>query len=359
MKMTLLCLAVWASCMSTVSAKHVQDVASQQRPSAVQIDELAAVLEQQYQQSAGQARYQAYKGKMWLSYAQNERSEGSLTSAGQQAWQQAKAITEGLQQHQALSFTTPILSVSQVMRRDLWQQIEYLKQHGAIDKAPESLAHAEVMLVWAAAEYCELGWRHANEHFHAAEQALYRAIELSEIKPVAINGAMNQLPSMAELNGQGCHGVNAEFWPMNKAVELNAAHKVQNVVHFASNSAELSLASQAVLDRLLSVLQKYPQIDVTLLGYTDSRASQTYNLKLAQRRIQSVQQYLSTHGIDLKSIQFEARGAQDLQSDSKPQIAHAKSRRVVLQLNDAGQIQIEPQWQDLQVESEQQKVKVN
>jgi outer membrane protein OmpA-like peptidoglycan-associated protein len=361
MKTTLLCLAVLGSYISTVSAEHAQDVASQQRPSTVQIDELATVLEQQYRQSAGPARYQAYKGKMWLSYTQNERSEGSLTSAGLEAWQQAKMISNGLQRHETLSLTTPILSASQVMRRDLWQQIEYLKQSGAIDKAPESLAHAEIMLVWAAAEYCELGWRHANEHFHAAEQALYQAIELSKIKPVPINGVMNELPSMAELNGQGCHGVTAEFWPLNKAIELKAAHKVQNVVHFASNSAELSLASQAVLDQLLNVLQKYSKIDVTLLGYTDKRATQEYNLELAQRRIQSVQDYLAAQGIAAERIQFEAKGAVDLQTDADLRLASAKSRRVVLQLSSSEQLQVrlEPQWQDLQIESNQQKAKVN
>ena len=111
------------------------------------------------------SRYQAYKAKMWLSYAQNELSETSLTTAGQEALQNAQILVDGLVQGQPLSLTTPILSVSQVMRRDLWQQVEYLKQQGALATAPENLAHAEVMLVWAAAEYCELGWRHANEHF--------------------------------------------------------------------------------------------------------------------------------------------------------------------------------------------------
>ena len=102
-------------------------------------------------------------------------------------------------------------------------------------------------------------------------------------------------------------------------------------------------------------------MQVTLLGYTDKRATQKYNLELAQRRIQSVQDYLAAQGIAAQRIQSEAKGAADLQTDADLRLASAKSRRVVLQLSSSEQIQVilEPQWQDLQIESDQQKVKVN
>ncbi len=184
-----------------------------------QINTLSITL-QQYTDVDALTRYHAYKAKMWLSYAVNQQSERSLTVAGQEALQQAQSIVSGLQSKQNLSLITPILSVSQVMRRDLWWQVEYLKQQGAIEKAPESLAHAEVMLVWAAAEYCELGWRHAQEPFHAVQQALYQVAESTGVQRTDISWQPEQLPSLQQLNGQGCHGVNTEFWPLAK-VQLN------------------------------------------------------------------------------------------------------------------------------------------
>lgn len=360
MKTALLCLAVLGSSLSAALAGGVQN--GSYPPAAAQIDELAAALEQQRQAASGQERYQAYKGQMWLSYARHEISEGSLSSAGQEAWQQAQGIAQALQQRQPLPLATPVLSVSQVMRRDLWQQIEYFKQQGALERAPEPLAQAEVMLVWAAAEYCELGWRHAREHFQAVERAVYQVAQASAIQPGAAAPAWHpeQLPALQQLNGQGCSGVNPEFWPL-AADPAAAGVRLSNVVHFASDSADLSRESQKVLDQFIAVFTQYPQMQVTLLGYTDKRATQEYNLALAQRRIQSVQDYLAAQGIAAQRMQSEAKGAVDLQADENFRLAAAKSRRVVLQLSSSGQIavKLEPQWQDLQIESDQKKVKVN
>lgn len=326
-----------------------------------QINTLSNTL-QQYTDADALTRYHAYKAKMWLSYAVNQQSERSLTVAAQEALQQAQSIVTGLQSKQNLSLTTPILSVSQVMRRDLWWQVEYLKQQGAIHKAPESLAHAEVMLVWAAAEYCELGWRHSQEPFNAVQQALYQVVESTGVQRTDISWRPEQLPSLQQLNGKGCRGVNSEFWPLAK-VQLNQQSnslKINNIVHFARDSADLSPASHMVLQQCITQLKQYPQLSVVLKGYTDRHASPSYNIQLAQRRVQAVQDYLVLQGMDIAHIATEAKGAVDFQTDTEMKIAEAKSRRVVLQVADAYGVEIKylPQWQDLQIESKQQKVKV-
>lgn len=326
-----------------------------------QINTLSNTL-QQYTDADALTRYHAYKAKMWLSYAVNQQSERSLTVAGQEALQQTQSIVSGLQSKQNLSLTTPILNVSQVMRRDLWWQVEYLKQQGAIHKAPESLAHAEVMLVLAAAEYCELGWRHSQEPFNAVQQALYQVIESTGVQSTDISWRPEQLPSLQQLNGKGCQGVNSEFWPLAK-VQLNQQSnslKINNIVHFARDSADLSPASHMVLQQCITQLKQYPQLSVVLKGYTDRHASPSYNIQLAQRRVQAVQDYLVLQGMDIAHIATEAKGAVDFQTDTEMKIAEAKSRRVVLQVADAYGVEIKylPQWQDLQIESKQQKVKV-
>lgn len=331
--------------------------------SAVEAEVLSQQLQPYQQVSDAQTRYQASKAQIWLSYAKNEFSERSLTTAGREALAQGRQIAEKLAQKQPLSLTTPILTVSQVMRRDLWWQVEYFKQSRALEKAPEQLAHAEVMLVWAAAEYCELGWRHAREHFDAAEQALYQvAVATRQDHIDTVKWDAQALPSLKQLNGPGCQGVNAEFWPLAK-MQLNQQSNslsLNNIVHFALDSADLSPASKTVVQQWATQLNQYPQLSVILKGYTDSYASPVYNIQLAQRRIQVVQDYLVSQGVDIAHIAIEAKGAVDFQTDTNMKIAEAKSRRVVLQVADANGINIEyaPQWKDLQVESEQQKVKV-
>ncbi|MQW92011.1 OmpA family protein [Acinetobacter sp. dk771] len=307
-------------------------------------------------------QYHAHKAQMWLSYAKNEQSENSLTVAGKEALGYSQQLIDALTQSQLISLTTPVLSVSQVMRRDLWWQIEYFKQHGGIQAAPQALAEAEVMLVWAAAEYCELGWRHAKEHFFAVEQRLYQVkLALPELKMVQPN--LNQdLPTMQQFNGQGCHGVNSQYWPIQvannqviepsiKVDEATELH-VENVVHFALDQADLNAEGQRILDRISALLHEHRDIQITLVGHTDMRASQAYNLKLSQRRINTGRQYLVAKGISDQRIAEQAKGKQDLLQDSDQKIAHAKSRRVVIEFHDieGKNLNVQPQWRDLQLE---------
>lgn len=302
------------------------------------------------------SRYHAYKAKMWLSYALNQSSEKGWTSAGQEALEQAQQMIDQLKAGQQPTLITPILSVSQVMRRDLWLQVEYLKQQGGIEKAPESLAHAEIMLVWGAAEYCELGWRHANAHFKAAEEALHEASEKSDIHRAVNSLSLNDLPSLQDLNGKGCNSVNAKLWPLLKAQpypEAEGTLVLQNIVHFALDSAQLSLNSQKLLDQLSVLLHAHPQIEVVLAGYTDPRANTHYNLDLAQHRIGSVKDYLLAQRIEDGRMREVIKGAQDFVEDQDPVLSHAKSRRVVLELNNTGElnIQFESKPIDLQIEN--------
>lgn len=306
-------------------------------------------------------RYHAHKAYMWLSYAKNEQSENSLTVAGKEALQQAQKLVDGLSEPQTLSLTTAILSVSQVMRRDLWAQIEYFKQNGGIDAAPQTLAEAEVMLVWAAAEYCELGWRHAKAHFFAVEQRLYEVTQ--QLPHVArAHTDLSILPSVEQLNGQGCAGVNTAYWPVFQPQskvddlvqpQLEKSINIENVVHFALDKAELNAEGKSVLDHIVTLLHTEPELNITLVGHTDLRASVPYNLRLSQRRIDTVKRYLVLSDIAEQRIAEQARGKSEVINDAEQRIGHAKSRRVVIEFHDleGKNINVQPQWRDLQLES--------
>ena len=302
-------------------------------------------------------RYQLAKAEAWLSYANHEYSERGFTSAGKEAYVQANQLVKPSN----VNLVTKIISPSQVMRRDLWWQIEYLKQHGALDVEFQALANAEVMLVWAAAEYCELGWRHAREYFMSAERQLQKVIyALPEQKP-HLNWSETETPELFALNGKGCHGVNMNFWPLNvdlklsepsKSVYEKSILKVENVVHFALDQSKLNQEGMSVLDRIVDLMTEYSDLNITLIGYTDVRASVQYNLALSQHRIDTVRGYLQQKGIERNRIAEQAKGKSELIEDEQQRIRHAKSRRVVIHFHDtdAQRFDVKPQWRDLQLE---------
>lgn len=123
-------------------------------------------------------------------------------------------------------------------------------------------------------------------------------------------------------------------------------------VHFALDQDDLSVASQSTLDQIVSVLMDYPAITVDLHGHTDSRASQSYNQDLAQRRAQQVRRYLLQQGIDPARITIRSFGETQLLTDEGDRVDHARNRRVELIYHDAHGIDliVVDQEQDLQVE---------
>ena len=193
-------------------------------------------------------RYQAQKARMWLLYASTERNQRGITQAAAQAEAEAVKLLEQLESNQSISATTPIIASSKVLRRDLWVTAELLKQQPGFDCAADELAQAEVTLVWAAAEHCELGWRHSRELFAAAERlvdgASYQAASCHAASQsvAATPLARVSYPSLAELNGnqKGCHGVVGQ-WPI--IAGANPAADSQDTTNPASPAAAIVIVA--------------------------------------------------------------------------------------------------------------------
>ena len=324
-------------------------------------------------------RYHAAKAQTWLSYASHQTAEGGQTRAQQQAFAEAERLTSVLEQGQLeqLSLTTPVPNTSGVMRRDLWAIAEILKQTPVFQSdLAMQVAQAEVQLVWAAAEHCELGWRHSREHFALAERLLYSARATAQLAPEAPAWPENiSYPSLVELNGaaSGCHGVIGAWpiWSATKATPPTTPVEPQpeppvvippellelpNNVHFALDKSFLSAESKQVLDRIAVVLNAHPEITVTLYGYTDPRASDAYNQALSARRASAVEKYLVAQGVALNRMARVAKGEANVLTDQNVILGHAKSRRVELVFaSDAKEIKATPQQADLQLEKTKRK----
>lgn len=102
-------------------------------------------------------------------------------------------------------------------------------------------------------------------------------------------------PSGTEVNRFGC--------PEEKEEPI-----VLKGVTFEFDSAKLTSQAEDRLDNVVNALQSADQIDVRVEGHTDSIGSASYNLKLSQRRADSVKDYLVEHGIDGSRLRTEGFG---------------------------------------------------
>ena len=82
---------------------------------------------------------------------------------------------------------------------------------------------------------------------------------------------------------------------------ITAPVLVRNVF-YAFDSAELTENSTQALDSLVTLLNENPNVTIELSAHCDYRGPEEYNLKLSQRRAESVVRYLIQHGIDDKRL---------------------------------------------------------
>jgi outer membrane protein OmpA-like peptidoglycan-associated protein len=81
-------------------------------------------------------------------------------------------------------------------------------------------------------------------------------------------------------------------------------------VHFRVNSAELSPQYQAMLDEIATELTQNPDALLVLEGRTDSTGDADYNVRLGERRIESVRRYLAVEkGVPVYRIHEISFGA--------------------------------------------------
>jgi len=97
--------------------------------------------------------------------------------------------------------------------------------------------------------------------------------------------------------------------------------------------AEPTADSISLLEQAVDTLKRYPDVHVTVAGYTDGKGKPAYNQALSERRAQIVYSYLTSHGIDASRLSGPiGHGANDPIGDNSTDAGRAQNRRVELQV---------------------------
>lgn len=112
-------------------------------------------------------------------------------------------------------------------------------------------------------------------------------------------------------------------------------------VNFEFNSATLTADSRPVLDEVAADLKKYPRLKVELQGHTDSVGADAYNLRLSQRRADSVREYLLSQGVAADQLTAKGYGETQPVADNKSESGRAENRRVAMSvLDNPGDVEV-------------------
>jgi len=114
--------------------------------------------------------------------------------------------------------------------------------------------------------------------------------------------------------------------------------EILDKIYFNTDSAQLQRRSHAVLDTVAEVLRAHPEIRIVgVEGHTDWTGPSAYNMRLSQRRAESVVRYLVDEG-GVSKDRFIAEGfgeTQPLVPDAKTKMTLAQNRRVEFHIAEA------------------------
>ena len=97
---------------------------------------------------------------------------------------------------------------------------------------------------------------------------------------------------------------------------------------FNFDRSELTAVGRAHVDHAAQVLQQNPSVHVVVEGHTDSVGTHAYNMKLSQRRADTVRSYLEQKGISASRITTAAYGETQPVASNATAEGRAQNRRV-------------------------------
>ncbi|HPF57907.1 MAG TPA: OmpA family protein [Candidatus Competibacteraceae bacterium] len=104
--------------------------------------------------------------------------------------------------------------------------------------------------------------------------------------------------------------------------------RLPSEVMFAYDSASINPGFVPTLREIARFMERRRGIRARIVGHTDNKGSESYNLDLSLRRAESVAMFLSTQGVQNRRLTTQGRGEQDpIASNATPE-GRQMNRRV-------------------------------
>jgi len=97
---------------------------------------------------------------------------------------------------------------------------------------------------------------------------------------------------------------------------------------FGFDRSDLSSTSAKNLDKLATILQKYPDTDIEIQGHTDNVGTESYNEGLSEKRASTVADYLRSKGVSNSRLNPKGYGETAPKYENTTENGRSQNRRV-------------------------------
>jgi len=162
----------------------------------------------------------------------------------------------------------------------------------------------------------------------------------SIIKPIELNHPVEKgtkvivLPEIEEEINSDLQGEDIPVIKKNQEVKKEEGIKnLEYEILFNINEAKMNDKYNNILDNIKSFIEKNPNYSIVLRGYTCSIGSEEYNLKLSQKRVETVKELLKSKcGADENKIEVYYYGEKSAPYDNSTEAERRKNRMVRIEV---------------------------
>jgi len=104
-------------------------------------------------------------------------------------------------------------------------------------------------------------------------------------------------------------------------------------IEFDVGSTTITSSGEALLDRLVPILQSAPRTKIEIEGHTDNTGDPSHNLDLSRRRATAVQQYLISKGVEESRLTVTGYGQEKPIADNRTSQGRSKNRRIEFKIH--------------------------
>lgn len=133
-----------------------------------------------------------------------------------------------------------------------------------------------------------------------------------------------------------------EVLQMKNKQRQEAITIIENL-YYAYGDYKIDAAGYNILDKVITVLNSNPNLNIELSSHTDSRSSDSYNMTLSQKRAKTAVDYIISKGISKSRLKAVGYGETHLLNNCKNDMPcgeeeHAKNRRTEFKIVEVGKI---------------------
>jgi len=98
--------------------------------------------------------------------------------------------------------------------------------------------------------------------------------------------------------------------PKNMEEEDGVALQVIEIeyINYGLDKSDIAPDAALILDKLISLMKEFPDLEIRVESHTDARGSDEYNMVLSKKRAKAASDYIASKGIDPKRILYQGFG---------------------------------------------------